>query len=177
MVGSDGRTAFETGAGTAPGTRHARHWPITAGLIAAMALLEVSAAKAQTAVPEGVWLIDKKAAVQIFDCEGLMCGRILWLYKPRDTQGELLLDSKNPDPALRQRPLCGLTMLWNLQPVAPDRWKIGWFYNPDNGKTYRVSAQLKSDDVMVARIYVGVPLFGKTKTLERIPHGTTEGWC
>ncbi len=68
-------------------------------------------------------------------------------------------------------------MLWNLHPVGPDRWREGWFYNPDDGKTYRVSARLKSDDVMVARIYVGIPLFGQTKTLVRVPQGVTEGWC
>ena len=127
-------------------------------------------------MPAGVWLIDNKAAVQIFECRKLMCGRIIWLYKPRDAQGVLDRDKKNPDPALRQRSLCGVTMLWNLRPDGPDRWRDGWFYNPHDGKTYRVSAQLRTDDVLIARIYVGVPLFGKTKTLARIPQETSEGW-
>ncbi len=131
----------------------------------------------QAAVPQGVWLIDKKAAVQIFDCQGLMCGRVLWMYKPRNAMGVLNQDIHNPDPALRQRPLCGLTMLWNLHPNGSQRWKDGWFYNPDDGKTYRVSARLKSDDVIVARIYVGLPLLGKTKTLARVLQGTSDGWC
>lgn len=148
-------------------------------LIAAIAILGACAprAAAQTAVPQGIWLIDQKAAVQIFDCEGLMCGRILWLYKPRNALGQLDRDKNNPDPALRGRPLCGVTMLWGLRPDGPNRWRDGWFYNPDDGKTYRVSAQLKSDDVLVARIYVGIPLFGTTKTLVRVPQGFSEGWC
>jgi hypothetical protein len=29
-------------------------------------------------VPQGVWLVKGEAAVQIFDCNGLLCGRILW---------------------------------------------------------------------------------------------------
>jgi len=146
-------------------------------LTAAITLLGVPRTMAQAAVPQGVWLIDQKAAVQIFDCDGLMCGRILWLYKPRDAQGRLDRDKNNPNLELRERALCDVTILWALHPDGPDRWRDGWFYNPDNGKTYRVSAQLKSADVLVARIYVGIPLFGKTKTLVRIPQGASEGWC
>ncbi len=134
-------------------------------------------AVAQPAVPDGVWLIDKKAAVQIYDCTGLMCGRILWLYKPLNALGQLDRDKHNPDPSMRDRELCGLTMLWNLHPDGANRWKDGWFYNPDDGGTYRVSAQLKSDDVLVARIYQGIPLFGKTKILQRVAHGVSAGWC
>jgi hypothetical protein len=43
--------------------------------------------------------------------------------------------------------------------------------------TYRVSAELRSADVFVARIYLGVPLFGETKTLLRVPRLRSEGWC
>jgi uncharacterized protein (DUF2147 family) len=146
-------------------------------LIAAVTLLVAPHATAQTAVPQGVWLIEKKAAVQIYDCSGLMCGQIVWLYKPLDPQGQLDRDKFNPDPTLRQRKLCGLTLLWNLRPAGANRWKDGWFYNPDDGHIYRVTAQLKSDDVLVARVYEGIPLFGETKTLVRVPHGATAGWC
>jgi len=156
-----------------PGRRLAR-----ATLLAlALAFLSVPRALAQAAVPPGVWLIDRKAAVQIYDCAGLMCGRILWLYKPRNALGQLDRDKHNPDPALRQRTLCGLTMIWNLHPDGPHRWKDGWFYNPDDGKTYRLSAQLASDNVLIARIYLLVPVFGQTKTLVRVHHGVSDGWC
>jgi len=132
---------------------------------------------AAPAVPPGVWLMDGRVAVQIFECEGLMCGRIVWLRIPRDPQGALNLDKRNPVPALRRRKLCGLTILWGLRPTGSNHWVDGWFYNPDDGKAYNVTAQLKSDDVIVARIFRGVPLFGRTKTLSRVSHDTTEGWC
>ena len=144
-------------------------------LLALMALL-FPRTMAFAAVPNGVWLIDGKAAVQIFDCSGLLCGRILWLQVSRDPQGQLNRDRNNPDPALRQRRLCGLTILWDLRSVGPARWGGGWFYNPDDGKTYRVSAELKSANLIVARIYLGVPLLGETKTLLRVAHGTSDGW-
>lgn len=146
-------------------------------LIAAITLLAAPRAAAEAGIPQGIWLIDKRAAVQIYDCAGLMCGRIAWLNVPRNALGQLDRDYHNPDPALRTRELCGLTMLWNLHPAGPNRWKDGWFYNPDDGVTYRVSAQIQSDDLMVARIYRGIPLFGKTKTLDRVPQGASAGWC
>lgn len=121
--------------------------------------------------------MDGRVAVQIFECEGLMCGRIVWLKVPRDPQGLLDRDKRNPVPALRERKLCGLTILWGLRPKGSNLWVDGWFYNPDDGKSYSVNARLESDDVIVARAYVGLPIFGKTKTLARVTHDTSEGWC
>ena len=146
-------------------------------LVGALALLAPAGAFAQPTMWQGAWVIDGRAAVQLYDCNGLVCGRILWLLVPRDVAGQLDRDKDNPDPRLRQRQLCGLTILWNLHPAGRNRWQDGWFYNPDDGDTYRVSAQLESEDVLKARIYVGMPLFGRTKILVRVPHGVTKGWC
>lgn len=149
-----------------------------AALLLAVALLIVTPyAIARAALLDSVWLMDGKVAVQIFDCNGLMCGRILWLQIPRDPQGLLDRDKHNPDPSLRQRGLCGLTILWNLQPDGANRWRDGWFYNPDDGRTYRVTAELTSDELITARVYTLLPLLGQTKTLQRVLHGTSDGWC
>lgn len=149
---------------------------LLAAVLACLALPR-TVAGAAIPIPPGVWLMDDEVAVQIYDCDGSLCGRILWLLTPRDSQDRLHLDKNNPDPALRERPLCGLTILWGLSATGPDRWGGGWFYNPDDGNTYRVSAQLKSPDVIIARIYVAIPFFGRTKTLTRVPHGVSDGWC
>jgi uncharacterized protein (DUF2147 family) len=117
----------------------------------------------------GAWFVDGTGvAVQIFDCSGLLCGRIISLENARDTAGRPTRDNKNPDPIFRQRPLCGLTVLQGLQPAGLDHWSSGTLYNPDDGRTYRISAELRSADVFVARVYLGVPLFGETKTLLRV---------
>ncbi len=146
-------------------------------LIAALIVAAAPSTSLSASIPQGVWLMDGKVAVQIFHCGNKMCGRILWLLVPRNPEGQLQRDKKNPDAALRSRPLCGLTILWNLQSTGPDSWGDGWFYNPDDGRTYNVSAKLDSTDVMIARIYVGFPFFGKTKTLVRVPRGISAGWC
>ena len=78
---------------------------------------------------------------------------------------------------MRTRPLCGLNVLWGLTPSGPDHWKDGWLYNPNDGHTYRINGVRKSPDVFVARIYVGIPLFGQTSTWRRVPQLTSEGWC
>ncbi len=102
----------------AAGRRRERTSPSRAGprpnicrgavLLATLVFLAFARAGALAAIPQGVWLIDGKAAVQIFDCGGLLCGRILRLQTPRDAQDRLSRDRHNPDPALRQRRLCSL---------------------------------------------------------------------
>ena len=146
-------------------------------LVLGLLVLAVPRPAVPAGIPAGVWLMPLKVAVQIFDCAGLLCGRIVWLRRPRDAAGRLAHDKKNPDPALRQRPLCGQTVIWGLQPTGPDRWKSGWLYNPDDGKTYRLTAQLSAADTMIARIYLGIPLFGETWTMRRVPLLDSEGWC
>jgi len=128
-------------------------------------------------VPQGVWLIDGAAAVQIFDCDGLLCGRLLWLPAARDSQGQPKRDKRNPDPTLRQRELCGLTLIWGLHPTGPNHWDYGWFYYPDSGRTYNVKMELAAPDALVARFYKGASFVGETKTLIRVQHGTSKGWC
>jgi uncharacterized protein (DUF2147 family) len=146
-------------------------------LIAAVIWPGFPVSRAAAAVPQGVWLIESRVAVQIFDCGNLLCGRILWLAIPRDPQARLDRDKHNPIGTLRQRPLCGLIVIWGLRSAGPDRWEGGRFYNPDDGKTYNISAELTSADTLIARIYAGFPLFGATKILHRVPRGTSKGWC
>lgn len=146
-------------------------------LILSLLCLVPPTAASSAAVPDGVWLMAAKVAMQIYDCGGLLCGRIVWLQHPRDSAGQLVRDKENPDPASRQRALCGQTVLWALRPAGPGLWKGGWLYNPDDGKTYRIRAELVSEDTFVARIYLGIPLFGENRTLRRVPRLSTEGWC
>ena len=129
------------------------------------------------ATPAGVWLMGTTLAIQTFNCGEMLCGRVIWLKAPLNPQGLLKRDTLNPDPALRERQICGPTIIWNLRPAGAGHWKEGWFYNADDGATYRLAMELKSADVMIVRAYLGVPLFGETRTLVRIPMGTAAGWC
>jgi uncharacterized protein (DUF2147 family) len=145
-------------------------------LVSAMAGI-AHAHTASAEAPEGVWLVNGEAAVQLFECNSLLCGRILWLQAPRDSRGQLKRDTRNPDPTLRQRELCGLTVIRDMRSTGPNHWDEGWFYYPDSGKTYNIKMELTSSDALVARFYLGMSFVGETKILRRVAHGTSEGWC
>jgi uncharacterized protein (DUF2147 family) len=79
--------------------------------------------------------------------------------------------------SLRQRHLCGLTIIWGLQPGAADHWTGGWLYDPKDGVTYDVTAELTTPTTISARVYRGAPLFGRTETLVRDPQLSLDGRC
>lgn len=147
-------------------------------MLAATAMAGIASARPAAAeAPQGVWLIDGEAAVEIFNCSGLICGRLLWLQAPLDPGGQLKRDKKNPDPALRERELCGLTVIWDLRSAGPNQWNDGWLYYPKSGQTYSVKAELTSSGALIARFYHRSSIVGETKTLTRVRHGTSAGWC
>src|ERR1700757_3962780 len=125
------------------------------GACAIFLLMTVHPLPASSAVPEGIWMFANRVAVQLFDCSGQLCGRIVWLLRPRTPAGQPDLDTHNPE----QRHLCGLTIIWGLQPGAPDHWIGGWLYDPQDGVTYNVTAELVSPTTISARVYRGDPLF------------------
>lgn len=142
--------------------------------------LAVSAAGATPSLASeanGVWAVEDRVAVQIFDCAGKMCGRIVWLVKPRNGQGRLDRDIHNPDPDARGRPLCDLTIIWNLQPAGPGQWEDGQFYDPQTGGTYQVRAEMVSPNVIKARIYRFFAFLGQTRMLRRLEDFRQQPGC
>jgi uncharacterized protein (DUF2147 family) len=131
---------------------------------------------AAAASPEGAWNIDGLATVQIFRCADAFCGRVLGLT-PGSDASRPYLDRHNQDQTRRQRPLCGLIIMGGLRPDGADQWTGGWFYNPDDGRTYKLSAELTSPDKLVALIYLGMKFFGRSKVARRLPAGTVVGSC
>jgi hypothetical protein len=77
----------------------------------------------------------------------------------------------------RQRPLCGLTIIWGLQPKGPGHWSSGWLYDPQDGVTYDLTAELTAPDTIYARVYRGIPVFGRTEILMRNPQLSFDGRC
>jgi uncharacterized protein (DUF2147 family) len=144
---------------------------------AVLLLIVIHTRPALSGVPEGTWLLANRVAVQVFECSGQLCGRIVWLLRPRTPAGQPDLDHLNPDPSLRQRHLCGLTIIWGLQPDGPSHWTDGWLYDPKDGVTYDVTAELTASNTISARIYRGVPLIGRTEILIRDPQLSFDGRC
>ena len=86
----------------------------------------------------GQWLTKEgKAVVTIAPCgqsgaQGV-CGRITKVLKP-NPEGHGV-DERNPNPALRNRPIVGLPILTNFADKGRD-WR-GRIYDPEAGKDYR----------------------------------------
>jgi uncharacterized protein (DUF2147 family) len=132
------------------------------GLLIGSGLLVGHVAPAQAAdVPEGTWLVSHRIALRIFPCRDAVCGRIVWLR----------------NPALRTQAMCGRLIVWGLTSNGPSSWTGGAFFDPENGTTYNVSANQQAPDMISARIYSGVALFGRTEVLTRIGERSLAGWC
>ncbi len=88
------------------------------------------------------------AQVEIYESNGKINGKIVWLKKGPDTK-----DSHNPDAKLQSRKLMGVNILSGLT-KKKDKWEGGRIYNPKNGKDYKCSIWLEGDKLKV-RGYIG----------------------
>ena len=88
--------------------------------------------------PSGTWLTEDGAAtVRIASCGAELCGTIVALKEPNDpATGRPKTDKHNPDPAMRNRPVIGIQIVFGMKPSGtPDKWN-GQVYNAEDGKTY-----------------------------------------
>jgi uncharacterized protein (DUF2147 family) len=108
---------------------------------------------------DGTWKI-RDLVLQISECQQAVCGKIVWLKD-----------------AWRRPQDCGRTIVWGLSPTGTNSWSNGSIYDPTDGNTYRLSATLEPAGTLNARIYRGVPVFGKTETLVRVAPRSLDGWC
>lgn len=134
-------------------------------LIAA-ALLVVASPALAAPVPTGLWRLDGgKAQVRIADCGGTLCATLAALAKPNGKDGQPKRDKRNPDAALRDRPVVGLALVSGMR-FQKGEW-LGRFYNPDDGRTYFGRIVQKGADKLDMTGCVA-SLFCKTRALTRI---------
>lgn len=145
---------------------------ISGAVLSLLAALWLATAPASAAAPGadvlGLWLTEKKLLlIDIYRCEDRLCGRIAWLGKPRrKSTGELRRDRKNPDPALRDRPWCGIEVIWGLKEDGAG-WRGGTFYTPKEGATYSVDITPQHDGTLKVHGYLGIRLLGRSETWTR----------
>jgi uncharacterized protein (DUF2147 family) len=114
-----------------------------------------------------------ESKVEIFMCGEKFCGKIIWLKNPIYTDsndgqvGTSIIDRKNPDPALRSRPLIGLRILEGFTAEGYNTWGNGTCYDPISGKTYRGKIHQPAPDRLELRGYIGIPLFGRSSVWTR----------
>ncbi|MGH6819286.1 MAG: DUF2147 domain-containing protein, partial [Methylocella sp.] len=104
--------------------------------------------------------------VNIIDCGPGICGTIVALKEPiSKIDGKPKIDRENPDPALRDRPLIGLSILVGMKSAGGGVWE-GAIYNPDDGKTY--TGTVKLDGAVMKVEGCVLKLFCKTNTFVRV---------
>ena len=107
----------------------------------------------------GKWLTEAgDAKVEIYESNGKVNGKIVWLEKGPDTK-----DTHNTDEKMRSRKLMGVNILSGLTKKS-EKWEGGRIYNPKNGKTYKCSIWPDGDKLKV-RGYLG--MFYETQTWKK----------
>lgn len=108
-------------------------------LLAATTVL-IASTTAMSANPLGVWLsADGRVKVRVTDCQGALCGTVVWLREPIDPETHRpRTDKLNPDASKRDRPMLGLQVVQGLRPISGNEWS-GLIYNADEGQSYNIN--------------------------------------
>jgi len=134
-----------------------------------LCLLLAAPAAAQDDPAFGFWRTESGAAVvAVAPCGAQACGTIVSLAEPTFADGAPKTDRRNPDPALRDRPVCGMALMGGFDRDAPGVWSGGEIYSAEDGETYSATMRAEGDRLRL-RGYVGLPVFGATQVWTREP--------
>ena len=100
--------------------------------------------------PTGIWIDNTgRGAVEITECSGGLCGRIVWL-KDASHKG-----------------VCGMQVIGNAKRTSSGTWDGGWIYDPDEQARYSVELKPIGPDRLRVVGYMGSKLFSETFTWKR----------
>jgi len=132
-----------------------KHWlaaAVTAAAIMAAATAASVSARADTGAT-GVWIDHTgRGAVEITDCGGALCGRVVWVKDAGNNEG------------------CGLQIIGNVKPMGDGTWDGGWIYDPDTDAKYDVEIVPNGSKLKVVG-YSGTKLLSETMVWTRAPAG------
>ena len=111
-------------------------------LIGLSLIFSATAAQAAADVT-GNWRTEDGSAIVAFArCGDQMCANIARVLISRP--GIPKTDVRNPDPALRGRPIQGLRIISGLH-AKGTRWEGGRVYDPKSGRSYKSYVELNAD--------------------------------
>ena len=108
---------------------------------------------------EGIWQTQELSEVTIALCPHGFCGTLSKIVVPRKgltdeeyaaaqaMPVESFTDMRNPDPALRSRPMLGLQILTLLTSTKPNIYD-GEIYNPQDGNIYSGYVEMLGPDLL-----------------------------
>ena len=102
--------------------------------------------------PTGIWFDHTgRGAVEITDCGGALCGRIIWLKDAADNK------------------TCGRQVIGNVKAVGAGKWDKGWIYDPEDDARYNVEITPMGGDRLKGMGYMGSKMLSETMTWRRAP--------
>lgn len=118
----------------------------------------------------GVWEPSHgKARIKIEKIGTKYFGKIVWLKEPLNPETQQKkTDKNNPEESLRNKPVLGLRVLKDFEGKEKNTWENGTIYDPENGSTYNCKIEMKDNNTLEIRGYIGVPTFGRTDVWKRM---------
>jgi uncharacterized protein (DUF2147 family) len=118
----------------------------------------------------GVWEPSNgRSRIKIEKIGAKYFGKIVWLKEPIDPNtNKNKVDKNNPDTSMRNVPLKGYRILKDFVYKGKNEWSEGSIYDPENGSTYNCVINMKNDNVLDIRGYIGIKALGRTDSWKRL---------
>lgn len=107
-----------------------------------------------------------KSIVQVWrDDHGLMA-KVIKIFPANSSNQNKICTACQGDK--HNQPIVGMVIMTGLK-SAENQWSNGHILDPENGKTYKCTARLTENGKKLnVHGYVGLPLFGRSQTWERV---------
>ena len=105
----------------------------------------------------GQWYNAKdNIVITLFEDRQTVSGKVTWMKFPNDENGNPKTDLLNPDVSLRNRESVGMIMMSSFAHIAGNIWDNGRLYDTKKGKTYTGIINLKDENTLNLRGYIGL---------------------
>ena len=119
----------------------------------------------------GKWLsTEKNLIVHVFKEDNDYKAKVVWFNsKDKSKAMEEWTDDRNPDPALRDRKLIGMSILEGMDYIPKTRtWENGKIYDAKNGRHWSASAYVNKEGLLKVTGYWQFKFIGRTMSFTRV---------
>ncbi len=108
-----------------------------------------------------------KSIVEITEENGKIVGKVLKLFKKPEEDQNPKCDKCSGDK--KDKPVIGMTILWDLKKKDDSKWADGQILDPKNGKTYSCKVELLEEGkkLKVRGYMLGISLLGRSQIWEK----------